>query len=84
MQDELKDKNEDYCFILHEDWCDLLSTMGVKYNSKRAASQIKRLISSKGEPINCDSNKYNRVTHKKKVRTGVLPDRKHHGVMADD
>ena len=48
MQDELEDNHEDYLSILNEEWCDLLSTIEVKENSKRAEDQIKRRSSSKG------------------------------------
>ena len=47
MQYELEDNQEDYRYLYHKDWCDLLSTIEVKENRKRAAIQIKRIITSK-------------------------------------
>ena len=41
MQDNLEDNKEDYRPLTHEYWCDLLYKIEVKYNSKRAATQIK-------------------------------------------
>ena len=36
MRDELNDHPEDYCSLTYEDWCDLLSTIKVKDERKRA------------------------------------------------
>ena len=47
MQDELEDKQEDYRYLNHEDWCKLLYKIEVKDNRKRAATQIKNIISSR-------------------------------------
>ena len=41
--------------------------------------QIKRLASSKEAPVNYDSDESIRVPRKNKLRTGVLPNCKHHG-----
>ena len=79
MKDVLEDNHGDYCSIPHEEWCDLLSTMEVKDNKKRAADQIKRLATSKAAPINSKRDGYTRVPRKKKARAGVLPIRKQHG-----
>ena len=35
MQYELEDNQEEYSFLAHEYWFDLLSTIGFKYNIKR-------------------------------------------------
>ena len=42
MQDELDDHQEDCCSLTHEDWCDLLSTIKVKYNSKGQQPRARR------------------------------------------
>ena len=76
--DELEDNRKDYCSILHEEWCDLLSTIEVKENRKKASDQIKRLLFSKEAPIIYDSDESIRVPHKNKSRTGVLTERKQH------
>ena len=41
MQHELENNSEEYRSTPHEEWCDLLSTMDVKDNRKRAAAHIK-------------------------------------------
>ena len=89
MQDELEDNHEDYCYILHEYWYDLLSTIEVKENRKRDITQIKRLETSKAAS-NYDSNEPIVVPRKKMVRTGVLTNFKqqennilnHHGAQS--
>ena len=58
MQDELEDNQKDYFSITHEEWCDLLSTMEVNDNIKKAVAQINRLETSKAVPVNYDSNEY--------------------------
>ena len=58
-----------------------MSTIEVKYNRKISDAQIKRLATSKAEPVNSDSEEYIRVMHKKKAGTGVLRSRKQHGKM---
>ena len=58
--------------MTHEEWRDLLSTMGVKDNRERYVSHIKRLATSKAEPVNSYSDNSKRVTHKKKASTVVL------------
>ena len=86
MQDELEDNHEDYFSILHEEWCELLSTIEVRVNTERYATHIKRLATSKAIP-NYDSNKSIRVPHNKMVSTSALPNfnqkggemPKHHG-----
>ena len=55
-----------------------MSTIEVKDNSKRAATQIKRLATSKAASSS-DSNRFVRVPRNKRVRTGVLPNQKHQG-----
>ena len=46
MQDKLKDNKEDYNYLTHEDWCDLLSTADIRDNRKRAETQIKKIATS--------------------------------------
>ena len=53
--------------------------MEVKYNRKMDLSYIKRLSTSKAEPVNYVSDDSTRVPRNKKASTGVLPDRKQHG-----
>ena len=79
MQDELENNHEDYRSILHEDWCDLLYNIEVKDNRKRDTTQIKRLATSKAALVNSDNNESVMVTHKKRVRTGVLTNSKQQG-----
>ena len=76
MQDDLEDNHEEYRSILHEYCCDLLSTIEFKDNSQRAATQVKRLATSIAALVSSDSNESVRVPRKKRVRTGVLPNRK--------
>ena len=80
MHDELEDKYGEYCSIPHEEWCDNLLTMETKGNRKRDMYDIKRLATSKSEPVNSDSDDSISVPRNKKARTGVLPRRKQHGV----
>ena len=47
MHDELEDHKEDYQSLAHEEWCDLLSTTQVKYDRKRASTQIKKIASAR-------------------------------------
>ena len=77
IQDELENNKEDYCPLAHEYWCDLLSTIKVKDNSKRAATQINMLATSRSAS-HSDSNKSVRVPCKNRARTGVIPSRKQH------
>ena len=63
MQDELEDNKEDYRSLAHEDWCDVLSTIEVKDNRKRDATQIKRLATSRAE-LNSYRNESVRVPRK--------------------
>ena len=78
MQDELEDNQEDYHYLDHEYWCDLLSNIGVKYNRKRAATQIKRIVTAKAAS-HYDSNESIRVLCKKRYINGVTTNRKQQG-----
>ena len=87
MHCELDDHREDYCSLTSEDWCDLLSIVEVKDENKRSAVQIKNIYSARAASLS-DSNKYARITRKKREMTGVLrPNKsqkkahKHHGIQ---
>ena len=85
MQDELEDNQDYYCPLTHEYWCDLLSTINVRDNRKRAATQIKNIATSRSAS-HSDSDESIRVPHKKKASTGVFRkqqggDPKQHGVQ---
>ena len=71
MQDELEDHTEDYYSLTYEYWCDLLSTIEVQDEKKRALSQIKKTASAGVASIS-DSNKTVSIPRKKKARTCVL------------
>ena len=53
--------------------------MEVKYNRKRAAANIKRLLDSKAESVNSERNKSTRVPRKKKSRAIILSTCKQQG-----
>ena len=68
-----------------EYWCDILSTIEVKYNKKRAATKIKKIKTSR-ETSHYESNESIKVPCMKKARTGVIRKKqggkpKHHGVQ---
>ena len=71
MQDELDDHQEDYRSLAYEDRCDLLSTIQVKDDRKRAATQIKKIASPSAASIS-DSDGSFSIPSKKKDTTGVL------------
>ena len=71
IQDKLEDNQEDYFSLTNEDWCDLLSTIKVKDNRKREATQFKNIASDR-VAYNSDRDGYVRVTRKKKEIIGVL------------
>ena len=56
--------------MAHKYWCDLLSTIKVKDNSKRAPTKIKKLATSKAASLS-DSDALVRIPRKKKARNGV-------------
>ena len=78
MQDELEDNQEAYHSLSHEYWCNLLSTIEVKDSRKRSTTQTKRHATSKAAS-HSESDESIRVLHKKRVRTGVIPNRKQQG-----
>ena len=88
MQDELEDNQEDYHYLTHEDWCDLLSTIKVKDNRKSSETEINK-IGSAGAASISDSNGYFRILRKNKARNGFLQLKKgihnkapkHHGTQ---
>ena len=87
-QDELDEHPEDYHSLNFEDFCDLLSTIEVKDERKRAAAHIKKIASSREASLS-DIDKSARNQRKKKARTGVLCSNKyqkrankHHGIKS--
>ena len=86
MQNELEDNLEEYNYLTHEDWCDLLSTIKVKDNRKRSANHIKKIASARAAS-NHDSDESIRFPRNKKSSTGVLHNNinikatKHHGTQ---
>ena len=74
----MEDNQEEYLSLDHEYCCDLLSTIEVKENRKRAATQINRLATSMAAS-NYDIDESVRVPHKKRVRTGFTPSQKTQG-----
>ena len=68
--DELDDNIEDYRSLTYEYWCDLLSTIEVKDERKRAAVYIKKIASTRpASPSNSDESV--RIMRRKKAKTGV-------------
>ena len=72
MRDELDDHPEDYRSLTYEYLCDLLSTIEVKDESKRAAAHIKKIASARAESLS-DSDKSVIIPSSK---TGVLSSNK--------
>ena len=70
MQDEVDDHPEDYRSLTYEYWWELLSTIEVKDERKRAASQIKKIASARIFSLS-DSEESVRIPKKKKAKTGV-------------
>ena len=77
MQDEIRYKDIDCCSLPHKEWCELLSTLEYKVNSKRASAQIKILYIQKAVAIDFDSKSIPKVPHRKKYRTGMSMSCKH-------
>ena len=86
MRDELDDHLEYYRFLTYEYWCDLLSTIDVKEERKRASGNIKKIAVARAASLS-DSNKSVRIPRRNKGNTGVsnshkIPRRandRHHG-----
>ena len=75
MHDELEDHPEDYHSLTYEYWCDLLSTIKVTDERKRAATQIKNIASVRsGYLYNSDESV--RIMRKNKTRPGILSSNK--------
>ena len=74
--------------MTYDEWCDLLSTIKVKDERKRAAAQIKKINSDRAASLS-DSNDFFMIPRKKKARTGILSSNKgphkkahkHHGTQ---
>ena len=83
----MKEHTEEYLSLTYEYWCDLLSTIEVKYERKIAAVHIKKIASTRSASIS-DIDKSVRITRRKKANIGVLRSNKspkmahdrHHGV----
>ena len=75
MEDELDDHPNNYRSLIYEDWCDLLSTIKIKYEGKRAAVQMKNIASARADSLS-ESDKSVRILRKKRVKTGVLCSKK--------
>ena len=69
IQDELEDNKEDYYSLTHEDWYDLLSTIKVKDNRKRAAPRSRRL--QLRTVYHSNSNEFVWGIQKKRVSNGL-------------
>ena len=87
MHDELEDNQEDYHYLTHEYWCDLLYTIKVKDNRKRGAAKINMIATSR-DASHSDSNE-SIIDHcNKKARTVVIRKQqgknipKHHGAQS--
>ena len=70
MRYELDDHTEGYNSLTYENWCDLLSTIEVKYERKMAAGHIKNIASARAASLS-DRKKSARITRRNKARTGV-------------
>ena len=71
MQGDLEDHPEKYCSFTYEYWCDLLSTIEVKYERKRAVAHIKN-IASAIEASLYDRDKSVMIPRKKKASNSFL------------
>ena len=73
MQYELEDHQKDYRSLTYEYWCNLLSTIDIKYNRKREATQIKNISSTRAASLS-DINGCVRIHRKNKsiLGAGVL------------
>ena len=87
IQGELYYHPEDYRSLTYEYWCDLLSTIKLKYERERSSAQIKKITSARAASLS-DSNDSIRNPRKNKASTGVLCSNashkqahKHHGIQ---
>ena len=71
MRDALDDHLEDYRSLNYGNWCELLSTIKVKDESKSAAVHIKKIASARAASLS-DSNKSVRIPRRKKAKTSFL------------
>ena len=87
MRDELDGHTEDYCSLNYEYWCDLMSTIEVKDERRRAEVHIKNIDSARSASQS-EHDKSVRITRRKKAKTDILRSKKsprrehdrHHGV----
>ena len=86
MRDELDNHPYYYRSLTYEDWCNLLSPIDVKDESKRAEVHIKRIASARADSLS-DSNESVKILRRKRASNGVLSSNKsprrahyrHHG-----
>ena len=64
------DHPEDYRYLTYEHWCDLLSTIEVKDERKRAAGHIKKIDPARADYLS-NSKESVRVLKRKNVKNGV-------------
>ena len=67
----MDDHPEDYRSLTYEDWYDLMLTIKVKDERKKAAGNIKEITSARAVYLS-DSDKSVRIPRRKKAKTGVL------------
>ena len=70
MRDELDDHPEDCRYLTYEYWCDLMFTIKVKYERKRAERHIKKIAYAREASLS-DSDESVKVPCRKKAKTGV-------------
>ena len=72
----MDDHPEDYITLTYEDWCELLSNIKVKYERKRPAGHIKKIVSARVASL-IDSNKSAGVPRRNRAKAGVLNSHKY-------
>ena len=70
MRYELDDYPEDCRSLTYEYWCDILSTIEVKDERKRAAVHINKIASARSASLS-NSDKSVRIPRRNKARNGV-------------
>ena len=86
----MDDRQEDYHSLTHEGWCYLLSTIEVKEDRKRSATQIKKIASARAASISDSDGSVRPLRNKKAIigagvlRSNKVPNNKapnHHGTQ---
>ena len=67
----MEEHPEDYRSLTYEDWCDLLSTIEVKDERKREATQINKIAYAGATPLS-ENNESVKIPRKNNSRTGIL------------